>query len=234
MKHEYMKYNPRRIFIAEHNRITRDFHPNRNAIIADTVRNGYEQITSFCRHVRKVKDCVGDEMLSCLRSREALAQSTYRWAGRPAEDKDTYIDLPLSSAHPSLSTTILKTVYPNATLQLSKFNARNSTCPDIPSVRAVYNEIYASLDIQVAMLKRRMLLIAGYPYHTDISSRFGKVGLDDMLDAANMMERSKYNVSLVLKRKRSGYSGSHKELIQSVQHWSFDEKGNLIVKARRV
>lgn len=246
VRNEYVRRKPRLLLIAEHNRITRRFHPRRLAVIADTIRDGYEQMTSFCRYVRKVPSCDPKLIIACLQSKEALSQLNYRWANKIAEDDDTYIDLPLSSAHPALSTTIMRTVYPNVTLDVSAYNVKHSACADLDDVRAVYNQLYVELERQVLELKQRMLLIAGYP----IMDGSGVIGgsemgipIDDMLDAAEELERKKYVLSErtipstgaqqeKVKRK-IGYSEQHLQLRASVLRWTNGSDGKLSLKSRR-
>lgn len=215
--------SPRRLLVAEHNTITREDYPLGHAIIADTVRDGYEQVTSFCRYVTKVKTCDQD-MLECLNSEEAKSQNRYRWAGRQKEDADTYIDLPLSSAHPALSTTILRRVFPNVTLYIDNWNSANSKCPELPILRNEYFRLYSQLDQQVETLRKRMLVLAGYPFKDDsvlrgdVDEKYS-ISFDEMLSAAEAEERKKYDITDSAK-KRYGFSDVHQSLISEIMVWS--------------
>lgn len=242
VRSEFVRAHPRRLFIAEHNRITRMHHPRRLAIIADTIRDGYQQMTSFCRYVRKVKSCdnrnaVG-AMARCLRSSDAQAQMFYRWAERKQEDDDTYIDLPLSAAHPALSTSVIRTVFPNITLDLTKqYNRRYSACPERKTIRAVYDELYQPLEDQILALKRRMLLLAGYPFSVVKQFKLN-ITIDDMMDEADALEMRKYPQLLSessgasrSKKKKSGYSDVHEQLRGSKQHWFHDDQGILNLRS---
>lgn len=233
VRNEWYRPTSRRLFVAEHNHVTRAYHPRRDAVIADTVRDGYDQITSYCRYVQKVRKCDGDEMLACLRNENTTLEKTYRWAGREMEDDDTYINLPLSSAHPALSTTVLRTVFPNVTLEVAMFNVKRSACARIESVEQVYNELYSALDEQVYMLRQRMLVLAGYPYKAD--KNYGNIGIEDMMKEANRLEAEKHEMEdfkeYKVSRKR-GYSESHHELIRTMKHWT-KKDGQLAIKSRR-
>lgn len=231
---EYVSPHPRHLFVAEHNHVTRSFHPQNQAVIADTVRDGYAQMTSFCRYVLKVRKC-SDEVAQCLRSAAALEQINYRWAGRKEEDADTYIDLPLSSAHPALSTTVMRTVYPNISLDISAFNVRHSACPEVPEIRAVYDDLYGALDSQIADLKRRILVVSGYPYALHKKSPTN-VTVDEMLNAAESIEKEKYHFSSSSQTpgtKKIGYSDVHFELRASIDAWVRDKSGKMTLRPRR-
>lgn len=228
VRSEFRRTYPRRLFIAQHNRITRDMHPKHSAIIADTIRDGYKQITAFCRHTRHVPTC-DDAMMQCLKSRHAVDENHYRWAGRPHEDDNTYIDLPLSSAHPALSTTALRTVFPNATLQIEQYNSANRTCPELPELRQVYRQLYGELDRQINELKKRLLTITGYPFKIKMSP-IRNISLDDILDAAEVLERPKYEIAQSSVSMR-GVSNQHKHLFASIRRWETAEDGQLVVRS---
>lgn len=229
VRNEFLRPSPRRLLIAEHNQVTKAFHPERSVVIADTIRNGYEQMTSYCRYVRNIRTC-DSALESCLNSSDALMQINYRWGNRSEEDEDTYIDLPLSSAHPALSTTIMRTVFPNVTLDISRFNVRDSACPEVAQLRNIYNELYGGLRHQVKKLKKRMLVIAGYPYYAD--PNFAKnISLDRMLDEADRIERTKYELSKV--SKTIEYSDPHKNLMKMMKHWTIEDDGKLSIISRR-
>lgn len=235
VRNEWFHPTSRRLFIAEHNHITRSYHPRRDAVvIADTVRDGYDQITSYCRYVQKVRKCSGEEMLECLRNENTTLENRYRWAGREMEDDDTYINLPLSSAHPALSTTVLRTVFPNVTLEMSMFNVKRSACDRVEETEGVYRELYTELEEQVRRLRQRMLVLAGYPYKVD--KRYGdSIGIEDMMKEANRLEAEKHEMEDFKKYKVSrkrGYSESHHELIRTMKHWT-KKDGRLAIKSRR-
>lgn len=185
---EMIRTIPTRIFVAQHNHVTRAHAAGRRTVIADTFTDGYKQITSFCRFVKQVKNC-DTELADCLRSKEARAEMTYRWGGRPREDDDTYIDLPLSSAHPALSTTVLRRVYPNVTLDVHQFNVVGSSCNHSAALRLVYDQHYANLEKQISHLRGRLLNLAGYPAHGLVGHNLTVV---EMLDAAEVLESQKY------------------------------------------
>lgn len=191
IRNEFRRKHPRRTMVLHHNSLTRNVHPARRAVIADTIRDGYKHVTSYCRYIKHVKTCNGSDMEECLRSSSTLRQNRYRWAFRPREDLDTYIDLPLSSAHPALSTTVLRTVFPNVTLHVHHYNVRDLACSDDSPMRVVYDQLYLDLELQVEKLRRRLLVVAGYPYVVDPKVR-ENVTLVDMIDAAERLERLKY------------------------------------------
>ena len=226
---EYVSHTPRKLLILEHNQITKAHHPQRSAIIADTVRDGYKQMTSFCRYVIGVRKCTGDEMLQCLNSSEALRQNSYRWTYREKEDGDTYIDLPLSSEHPSLSTTIFRRVFPNATLDLKMFNAKGSACAENEEIRQMYRNKYQKLEKQITVLRKRMLILAGYPEVADESN--GKITIVDMLDEADKREQQKYDIGSENAKADGTYSMGHRELINTIYKWN--RRGNGVLWLQR-
>ena len=231
VRFEYSGHSPRRLLVAEHNRITKSIHPQRSAIIADTIRDGYNQMTSYCRFVMKVKSCKGDEMLQCLNSREALRQNEYRWADRASEDEDTYIDMPLSTEHPALSTTIFRKVFPNATLDVKKFNVKGSTCEEDKEIRDLYMKKYGKLEQQILRLRQRMLILAGYPEKGDESN--GKISIEDMLDEADKREQKKYDIGSGNVDAEGKYSMDHRELINTIYKWNRGEDGTLKLEQSR-
>ena len=187
---EVHRPSPRKLFIGSHNGISREHTGNRRTVIIDTVADGYKQMTSFCRYVQRVSKCESDEMRECLRSGPSRSQLRYRWAGRPQEDSETYIDLPLSSAHPALSATIFRRVFPHITIDIAKNNVFGSSCEETANLRKFYDEIYQGLDQQVLMLRKRMLTLAGYPSEMDGFS------VEQLLDAADKAEEARYANSL--------------------------------------
>lgn len=232
VRHEFMRQNPRRLLVAEHNDISRQHHPHKHAVIADTVRDGYAQITSYCRYVAHVENCDA-EIINCMRSNTTLKQVTYRWAGRAQEDEDTFIDLPLSSGHPALSTTVLRTVFPQVFVREAMYNVKSSSCADVPDIRKVYDSLYKQLDAQVLMLRRRMLQIAG---HTDLvrKSKETNVSMDALLEEAERRERNRHSeIDFNLQSNSTGYSDLHHELILSMRHWSINANSELFIKASR-
>lgn len=233
VRNEFKRPHPRRLLVSEHNRVTKAFHPTRSAVIADTLRDGYEQMTSFCRYVRKVPTC-DEQLIDCLRSNQALAQQTYRWAGNEEEDDDTYIDLPLSSAHPALSTTVFRTVFPNATLDTQSYNVANSTCPESRELRAVYRSLYKNLDRQVLTLRRRLLVIAGYPPRKPGSC--SKCTTSDLLDAAERIEKLKYKDQLSSEKIQSNRESLAHKILRDGDYmvWDVTKDGSLYVKERTV
>lgn len=185
---EYLAPNPRRLFVAEHNAVTRDETAGRKTLIIDTIMDGYRQVTSYCRYVKKVRMRHCDEQLiKCLEG-PALSQSNYRWAGKSHEDISTFIDMPLSSEHPALSTTAFQRVFENSVLDVKKRNSVGSACPEDPKIRAVYNKWYKRLDRQINKLRIRLLALAGYP----ANSKDGNVSITEMMDKAEELERRRY------------------------------------------
>ena len=185
---EGLKRYPRRLFVAEHNGVTRKDTRGRKAVIIDTFVDGYKQMTSHCRFVEKykVRHC-DKELLDCLRG-PARKERFFRWAFRKREGEDTFIDIPLSSAHPALSTTAFRHIFPLAVLNVKHRNSAGSSCPEDARIRAVYQRNYKELEQQIDELRRRLLALSGYPFN----SRTSNVSLSEMLDAAERLERQKY------------------------------------------
>lgn len=190
VKAENSATNPKRVFVAEHNSISRADVGNRRAVIVDTVADGYKQITSFCRFVPKVRvrDCE-QGLEECLQGKIALSENWYRWAGRENEDAETYIDIPLSVEHPALSTRVFRRVFPDAVLDVRKLNVANSSCDESSRLRSIYNELYRELDRQVKILQLRLLVLAGYPMAKENSS----ISTAELLEAAEQMERARFS-----------------------------------------
>ena len=65
-------------------------------MITDTIRDGFEQITSLCRFWLNVKGC-DEEMKRFFEDGRIVEQMRYRWGGELEENEQSYIDLPLSS-----------------------------------------------------------------------------------------------------------------------------------------
>lgn len=232
IRNEYRRPTPRRLMVLHHNKVTKNMHPRgrRAVIIADTLRDGFKHVTGYCRYLKGVQTCEAD-MEECLRSNVTLSQMRYRWAGRDHEDSETYIDLPLASDLPALSTTILRTVFPNATLTLKRYNVRGKSCADRTPAKKVYDELYGELDEQVEKLRKRMLIIAGYPYLVDSASR-GNVTIEDMVAAADRIENEKYKFGEI-EMAPSGKSNQVKNLLRLLQIWRRDETGKLVLVPRR-
>lgn len=224
VRSEMLRAQPPRLLIAQHNSVTRAQALGRSTVIADTVQDGYKQMTSFCRYVRNVKDCDA-ELEKCLLSAEARNQMTYRWAGREEEDEETYIDLPLSSGHPALSTTVLRHVFPDVTLDVKMWNVVGSSCEENANLRKVYKRYYRPLDKQVQMLRQRILYMTGYPSR---SWPEDNLTLVDMLDAAERIERKKYDIR-DYNESTKGVSRGHGELMQSEVRWHRFENGSFIL-----
>lgn len=224
---------PPRVLLVQHNSIVRSVHPDRDAVIVDTLRPGYEQITSFCTHIQRVRSCDDvSAMEACLRSNITRAQNFYRWAGRSAEDEDTYIDVPLSSWHPALSTTVFRTVFPDAILNVDIYNERNSTCRLNERLKRLYDEYYGDLENQIRMLQSRMLVLAGYP--TMLSKKgpgsvemFKRFSVADMLDAAEQEERKKYPQLDRRPEKVQQASQDIQDFQSGLKRWYIDSDGNL-------
>lgn len=179
----------RRLLIANHNSVAREDAVDQSVIIIDTVVEGYKQITSFCRFIQGITDC-SDGMSKCIASPLTRAQQQYRWCQHRYENRSTYIDLPLSSAHPALSTTIFRRIFPKAVLDVPRYNVANSTCPESPQLREIYDVYYEELDQQVEMLRKRILTLAGYP--TDVDG----LSLTQIMDAAEKAESPKYDMGV--------------------------------------
>lgn len=220
--------SPRRMLVTEHNPVTRDDAPGRKSLIIDTVLDGYKQITSFCRFVVKIEKC-DDQMKECLKSNAALAQQFYRWAGRSKEDAATFIDMPLSSAHPALSTTVLRLVFPNAILDIKKRNSAGSSCPEDPELRRIYLQNYRELENQIEKLRTRFLILSGYPAATK-----GNVTLEEMMDKAEELERKRYWEESKIKfedyERTSEVAKEHLALKRGKPNWQRLPNGNIILK----
>lgn len=191
-------HNPRGqpVFLFSHNSYTRHIsnHNHHQIIIMDTFRDGYQQITSFCRAKRRVADC-NEQLADCLQNDQiAFRHLYYRWAGRTEEDEETFIDVPLSTKHAALSTTALRTIFPDAVLKIDHFRKKNSTCPENEQLRRIYRERFEKLDEQVDKLSRRLLILTGYP-HQLADGEKSNLTLSQMLDVAENLERRKYDLA---------------------------------------
>lgn len=231
LRHELVRSQGRRIMLVRHNHITRDIHPTRNALIADTIRDGFERMTSFCRYIRNTETCELEEMRKCWLSAGVQAERKYRWAGRPKEDDDTYIDLPLSSAHSGLSTTVMRTVFPTITLKINMYNVQGSNCEEKPELRALYDEMFPDLDEEDNLLRKRMLMITGYPFETYRNMNH-KLTFAEMLDAADKLERAKYGMTGEMKTTQS-MSPEAKKLRSTDIKWLKNDKGVWVPSTRK-
>lgn len=210
---------PRRIFVAEHNTISRADTGNRRVVIVDTITDGYKHITSFCRFVPKVRvrDCE-QGLEECLRGSVAQGENRYRWAGRDQEDSETYIDIPLSVEHPALSTRAFRRVFPDVVMDVRKLNVANSSCEESARLRAIYNELYRELDRQVEVLQNRLLILAGYP----IAKQNSSIKTTQLLDAAEKMERANFlkeGLSFGTYESKKAVSTDHLRLKKGQLQW---------------
>lgn len=220
----------KRIILIQHNSITRDIHSRKNAVIADTIRNGFARITSHCRHVQHVQTC-GEDMIQCLQSNVTFNEIYFPWAGQSHENFDNYIDLPLSSAHPALSTAVIRTVFPNLTLHMHKYNLRSTACEETLQLRHVYNKYYSLVDKQVATLQRRMLTLAGYP--TSFHDENKNYTLDDMLDAAERIHTELHPELATTPEFKQSASKTVLDFRGSFSRWYVDSNDLLQVDTQR-
>lgn len=234
----------RKLAVIEHNRVTRGYHPHRDAVIVDTVRDGFSQITSFCRYTMHVKAmCHTQEMQRCLRMNRTLMEMSYRWANRQGEDSDTYIDLPLSASHPALSTTVLRTVFPSiAPLKHARLHVRHSHCdaqdPRNKPLLNLYTKLYAKLEDDNLNLRKRLLTLAGYPALIDPQVE-RHLSIEKILDEAERMEMAKLkangeSISEEVVESSHGISQAHKLILSELKRWSSDGEGRLILQGRRI
>lgn len=190
VRNEFVKHAPRRLLVLSQNAITRAAHPRGKVVIADTFSYGFAQVTSQCRHMIYNGSC-GDAVVRCMRAEPMKSLVRYRFADNEEEDEDTYVDLPLSALHPALSTTVLRTVYPQIRIDIGVPDIENAACAETLRLREVYDKVYGELERQMDSLKMRMLVIAGYP--VEVAGRRGRnFTLDDMLEAAERKELEKY------------------------------------------
>lgn len=221
---EFVRPNARKLALLYHNAMHRGYHSGTRAVVADTVRDGFDQVTSFCRTKRRVATC-DDAMVHCMNSSRSNLL-TYRFAGRLLEDDDTYIDLPLSSAHRALSAAVLRTVFPNATLHVDVYNRKNTSCEESEELRAAYDSMYSELEKQNKKLLERMLVIAGYPLRKE-SRIDGKYSVRQLVDAAEAIERRKLDL-----REQVVEDGFPKVIFRSLNDWEWTEAqdGSLVVQ----
>ena len=170
----------------------------------------------------------GSELQERLLSNDSLNQMTFRWAGRKVEDEDTFIDIPLSSSHPFLSTKALRTIIPRLSLSLERINVHNSSCSDLSLLRTIYRRNYVVLDRQIQTLKRRLLVITGYPYEV----RGGNsIQLDELLASAEEIEQKTYLSSIQESKKDSSIATmfSFVALTKKYTNWKQDKEGKMLL-----
>lgn len=231
VRNEYIRPYPRKLFVVHHNQVTKAAHPLRNAMIADTVRDGFETITSYCRQKLHIESCERDDMMSCLKAPETQAQVLYRFVNSTEETDETYINLPLSSKHRALSTSVMRTVFPNVTLHVDYYNVHESACSKSnvdPEVAQLYKELYGSFDHQITMLQKRMLGIAGFPF---VADKKENVNLNEMMDAADLIEAPKYQFEEA--RSVKGKPSEIIDILKQEQIWERDGNGKLSLKKKR-
>lgn len=227
---ESLAPHPRRLFVAGHNAFTRDETAGRKTVIIDTVMDGYRQVTSYCRFVKKVrvKHC-DEQLIKCLEG-PALSQRNYYWAGKRHEDTSTFIDMPLNSEHPALSTTAFRRVFETAVLNVRKRNSAGSACPEDSKIRSVYNKRFKRLDRQINKLRVRLLALAGYPAH----SKDGNVTITEMMNSADELERRRYlkNLNYVFGEHEATreVSEEHIDLKRRERTWGCSSTGEIIIK----
>lgn len=226
---EYRRAFPRKLMTVHHNKVTKSMHPNPSkVVIVDSIRDGFSQITSYCRHMRHVESC-NASIIPCITGSLAQIQAKYRFVGSLEENQFTYIDLPLSSQHPALSTTVMRSVFPNIPLlPIERYNKRNTACAhDIPELKQAYDRSFVDLERQIDMLRKRMLTIAGYPVQVE---KYGspKVDINELMDAAEQLEEVKYGGKRQA-RQISPYDKSQlvADLLAAVTCWTKDEVGNI-------
>lgn len=66
MRAVLVSHSARKVLVVEQNHVTKHLHPTPDAIIADTLRHGYKQMTRYCRYVKKVTECSGPNMVRYL------------------------------------------------------------------------------------------------------------------------------------------------------------------------
>lgn len=231
LRHELVRTRGRRLMLVRHNHITRDVHPTRSAVIADTIRDGFERMTSFCRYIQHFESCDLSVIAECWRSNYTTAEIKYRWAGRQSEDSDTYIDLPLSAAHPGLSTSVMRSVFPGILLHIQRYNVKDSNCAETPELRALYQELFPHLDAEDNNLRKRMLIISGYPVdtHTQVGR---KMNMTEMLDAAELLEQEKYGMNGKMKTVKA-MSRQALQMRSGDLKWALDEHGKFVPVMRK-
>lgn len=226
LRYHLMRAHARRLMVVRHNHVTRDIHPERRAVIADTIRDGFQRMTSFCRFILHVHDCDLPGMQRCWRSAVVIAETRYRWAGRAREDPDTYIDLPLSSAHVGVSTSVMRSLFPNISLRLDRYNVMNSTCNETSELRALYDATFPTLDAEDDLLRKRMLIIAGYPFTMQRHAE-RHLSMVEMLDAAERLERVKYGMTGEL-MQTDKMSLQSRQMRGADLKWGQDSDGNWV------
>lgn len=231
VRNEYIRPYPRKLFVVHHNQVTKAAHPLRNAMIADTVRDGFETITSYCRQKLRIDSCERDDMISCLNAPETQAQVLYRFVNSTEETDETYIDLPLSSKHRALSTSVMRTVFPNVTLHVDYYNVHESACSKEnvdPEVTQLYKELYSAFDDQITTLQKRMLGIAGFPF---VADKKENININEMMDAADFIEAPKYQFEEA--RSVKGKPSEIIDILKQEKIWERDGNGKLSLKKKR-
>lgn len=241
VRNEFIKpiWMQRKLFVVHHNQVTKLSHPSpHKVIIADSIRDGFTTITSYCRQKQRVPTCLSSDLLPCLQSNDTLRQNFYRYAGYDEEADHNYIDLPVSAAHPALSTTVLRTIFPTAKpLKVDMYNVHGSACRrdevDADVVR-VYDELYELFEAGVERLRKRMLGVAGYPFVYD-SKGEGKRGiaLSEMIDEAERMEKEKYGDEFVVGEVVSGKPVEVLDLLKAEKIWQRNTRGRLVQVPKR-
>lgn len=182
--------NPQQRFLfLYHNDFSRADLPEKNVLIVDTIRDGFSQITSQCRFAKRAKTC-GKDMIDCLKGEMLLNVTKYRWGKLEQETSENYIDIPLSSAHPALSTTALRSVFPDIELDVQRYNYKRTTCNRTEELEKVYNMYGKELDRQVENLAIRLLIVSGYKVRL---RNIENISVWKFLDEAERHERTKYN-----------------------------------------
>ena len=117
------------------------------------------------------------------------------------------MDIPLSSAHPALSTTTIRSVFPGIELNVERYNYRNTTCNRTGELEKVYNKYGKKLDRQVDSLAVRLLIVAGYKFSP---KKARGISIWKFLDEAERHKRNKYNFKQTI--ESSSYNEEMKAL----------------------
>ena len=102
----------------------------------------------------------------------------------------------------------------------------HSACPEVGELREVYEQLYGELEAQVETLRKRLLIIAGYPVAQEGGVK-RDVSLSDMMNAAEKIEAKK--LSMRKSRESGRRSNAHEVLVHSARKWSRNDKGEPIV-----
>lgn len=192
---------PKLLVVSQH-RLTRRAHPERRAVIAAGIVTSLTDLLSYCVSTlpHAPIDCEDEVLSSCVRDASKSEDIvSNRYGPNTTHNADDYVDMPLASSHPVLSTAVLRLVFPEAPLMQFRGEIPLGELSDVaeipectkPQREKLSDDMESATDVLVNMrvaMIRQFLIMAGYPC---VSKGKPEVTLEAMLDTAEEMHIGK-------------------------------------------